>query len=551
MALAARDTGQARALMPFAVAGWSEEEALAQFKKFRFQKHGGHPYCADCDNPGVNTYKCRPIYKCKRCGKQFSNTSGTPWAHRKVSYRHLMQLLARFAHHKQGLVALSVAEDLGLQYKTVLLWLHKMRQEIMNWAATVELSGEVESDGAEVSGSVRPKNVKKKRSDHRRVPYRDKKRTFHLVAARQRGGPIRTWVARHESHAVGSVMKAISLGSTVFTDMAPHWSRVRSRFDLRQINHNEAFYTPEACTNQVESVWAAMRNMARNHRHIAQNYLDLYLADVAWTVGKAHRTQAESVAEVMACMSAPGRSELAGYFQGRKRGCQVVGADDSVSRWKPDLAAKPMRMDENGELSVVPPRRPLSKTWHENFEFVTAQEFLADPAAIADGPGVYAIFLREGDAFLESVGFERSASSRNWNVDGACHVYTGRSYGIRTRLLDHLTASAGKSNLRETLMALSWDQAVASGLPMRPSREHAEEALSDWLVPRAVIGFSRRGYIKDVEAAILDATASPLNIERRNPTDFQSRLKEARKRFRQDVSGQWPPSAEVQPRFRR
>ena len=537
--------------MPFAVAAWSEEEALAQFKLFRFAKHGGQPYCADCDNPGVIAYKCRPIYKCKLCGKQFSNTSGTPWAHRKVSYRLLMQMVARFARHKQGLVALTVAEDLGLNYKTVLVWLHKMRAEIMKWASTFELTGEVEVDGAEIGGFIRPKNVKKSKSDHRRMPYRDKHRTFYLVAARERGGGIRTWVARHEAHAVGSVMNVIGRGTTVFSDMAAHWGRVRTKFDLRQINHNQAFYTPDACTNQVETIWASMRYMASNHRHIAQNYLDLYVADVAWTVGKAKKAQHEILAEVMACMSAPGQSELTGYFQGRKRGCAVVAADGSVSRWKPDPNARPMRREDNGDMTVIPPRRNRSVGWQDDFEFKTADEFLATQKDVPNCPGVYALFARDGEALIQKAGFPDSSPSFNWTREGALHIYTGETYGLRDRIVEHLCGVAGASTFRETLMAIDWHAAAAAGLPIRPDRASAEASLSAWMRENIVVGYRKCGYVRDVEAAILAATASPLNIARAGGSPRIAHLKAIKKTFRSQVSDHWAPISVVRPAHRR
>ena len=34
----------------------------------------------------MDHYKSRDIYKCRRCFRQFSDTSGTPWAYRKISF---------------------------------------------------------------------------------------------------------------------------------------------------------------------------------------------------------------------------------------------------------------------------------------------------------------------------------------------------------------------------------------------------------------------------------------------------------------------------------
>lgn len=118
------DSGQALALMPFDVATWTEEEARVQFQRFRWSEHGGRPTCGHCGSDAVNTHKRRRIYKCKNCFRQFSDTSGTPWAYRKLGFRKLMLVISVFADNRQAVPARTLARQLRLNYKTVLLWVH-------------------------------------------------------------------------------------------------------------------------------------------------------------------------------------------------------------------------------------------------------------------------------------------------------------------------------------------------------------------------------------------------------------------------------------------
>ncbi len=148
-----------------------------------------------------------------------------------------MVLVATLAHTKQGHTAKEIGEDLKVQYKTVLLWLHKMRAEIARHASTQRLSGEIEIDGAYFGGYVRPKNMKKTRKDLRKIPYRANDRAHAVVAARQRDGSIRTWVAKEETHARPFIAEAIEQGSTLFTDHASGWKPLRGKGRLFQINH--------------------------------------------------------------------------------------------------------------------------------------------------------------------------------------------------------------------------------------------------------------------------------------------------------------------------
>jgi len=541
LAAAAGHIGPAYAVTPFQAGSWTEEEARAEFIKMRFARWGGVPACERCDTTAVIRLKCRPAYKCKLCDRHFSDTSGSPWANRKLPFRKLMYLIACFAANKQAKTALSLCEDLGVQYKTVLLWLHKMRLQIAVKDGARLLSGEVEADGAEAGGHIRPKNVRKSTGDHRKFPYKAKDRTFHAVAARQRGnGPIRTWVARSEADAVPFVNDSILKGSTVFTDMAAHWSRLRAKVSLQQVNHKIAYSTPEACTNQIETLWALLRVMGRVHRHIAQQYFDLYLAEAAWTLRKGKMGPGDAFQQVMEAMSVSGVSPLAGYFQGKKRSLPICNRDGSISNWKPDPNRRPMRPNVDGTFAPVKTRRPLAKTWREDFEFIPANELLANPKAMPNQPGVYALFVRDARSLLTEAGYVEQVSAPIWSQGDAHHVYSGESYAIRDRVLEHLSGN-WHDNLRKSLLALGWSPSpVIPHIAVADQVAEAELLLNSWLAENVTVAFRVCGYVKDVEDAMLMATASPLNLTRSNPSATLRGLKEARKSFSQGVAANWP-----------
>lgn len=532
-------------MTPFDVGGWTEEEARAQFTKFRWSGHGGRPTCDHCGCDAVNHLKSRPIYKCKKCHKQFSDTSGTPWAYRKIKYRKLMYLIACIVHNAQAKSVRDLSRDIKVQYKTALLWVHKLRSEIARHASAQTLRGEVEVDGAYFGGYVRPKNLKKTRKDLRKIPYRANDRALSVVAARQRDGSIRTWVAKEETHARPFVAEAIERGATLFTDKAPGWKPLRGKFRLFQIDHSQAYSTPEACTNRAETLWALMRVMERVHRHISQNYLDLYAAEAAWTLLKGQKKEGETFADLMGWMSRRGPSALAGYFQGRKRLVPVCKPDHTVEGWKPPRKRERIDFIRKGVEPVeYKPRRSLQKTWREGFSFMSADAFLTDVRTVPDGPGVYAIFLQDGRALLQASGFIEHRSLPLWREREADHVYTGETYGMRSRVRQHLAEDITVSNLRETLLALRFSLgALQRGSNIEDERATAEQGLTDWLRATAVIGYKSCGYVLDVEQAILDATASPLNLKRRTPSGYTRLLQDARRRFRDEVVEGWPKAA--------
>ena len=66
----------------------------------------------------VYTYATRKLFKCKACNHQFSVTSGTIFASRKLSIRDYLLAIAIFVNGAKGHSALQLSRDLDCQYKT-------------------------------------------------------------------------------------------------------------------------------------------------------------------------------------------------------------------------------------------------------------------------------------------------------------------------------------------------------------------------------------------------------------------------------------------------
>jgi hypothetical protein len=72
--------------------------------------------------------KSRRIFKCKGCEKQFSLTSRTIFADRKMSYSDIIGAIAIFVNGVNGHAALRITRDLGCSYKTAFVLEHKLRE---------------------------------------------------------------------------------------------------------------------------------------------------------------------------------------------------------------------------------------------------------------------------------------------------------------------------------------------------------------------------------------------------------------------------------------
>jgi len=186
-------SAKARTLSVVAVARMSDDEARATFRALRWASTNGDPVCPHCGCVAVYEYQSRPIFKCQGCGHQFSVTSGTIFASRKLAFRDILLAIAIFVNAVKGISALQLCRDLNVQYKTAFVMAHKLREAMALEQQGAILSGEVEVDGAYFGGYVRPENRKEDRKDRRlRENQTGKRRVVVVSCANATAGRCRS-----------------------------------------------------------------------------------------------------------------------------------------------------------------------------------------------------------------------------------------------------------------------------------------------------------------------------------------------------------------------
>jgi transposase-like protein len=297
----------------------SDEEAHAAFQAIRWSDNDGKPYCPKCGCAEVLGYACRPIFKCKGCGAQFSLTSGTIFANRKLAIRDILLAVAIFVNGAKGHSALQLSRDLNVQYKTAFVMAHKLREAIAASDKDAKVSGEVEIDGCYVGGYVKPANIKEHRRDRRLSFNRNGKRRV-VIVARERNGKTITFVAKSEDASVSMLRDRIEIGSTVYADEATHWDDMHARYATKRINHSKAYSTDDACTNQAESFFSRLRRAEiGTHHHISGPYLAAYAAEMDWREDNRRVSNGEQyLIAVNAIAMHPVSAVWTGYWQRRK-----------------------------------------------------------------------------------------------------------------------------------------------------------------------------------------------------------------------------------------
>lgn len=306
----------ARTLSLSKVARMTDDEARAAFRMIRWASTNGDPACSDCGCLGVYSYKTRHIYKCKHCDHQFSVTSGTIFASRKLPIRTYLLAIAIFVNGAKGHAALQLSRDLDCQYKTAFVLQHKLREALAAEKADATVSGQVAVDGAYFGGHVRPANYKENRRDRRLAVNQSGKRKV-VVIAREKGGKTLPFVFRSEAASLPTLAKIIVPGSTVHADEAAHWDALHDRFLTKRINHEYAYSDEGACTNDAESFFSRIRRAEIGiHHHISGKYLSAYAAEMAWREDNRRVSNGEQyLMTVNAALAHPVSRQWKGYWQ--------------------------------------------------------------------------------------------------------------------------------------------------------------------------------------------------------------------------------------------
>ena len=100
---------KARTLSLANVLRLSDDEAYDAFKAIRFSENHGEAFCPKCGSVDLYNLPRRKMWRCKaaECGCQFSVTSGTIFASRKLSIRDYPRRDRDLHERREGLLRAS------------------------------------------------------------------------------------------------------------------------------------------------------------------------------------------------------------------------------------------------------------------------------------------------------------------------------------------------------------------------------------------------------------------------------------------------------------
>jgi transposase-like protein len=303
----------------------SDAEIEATFRLVRWAATDGKPVCPECG--GLDAYEARRCngalrYRCKQCKADFSITSGTLFASHKLSLRLYLAAIAAFCNEVKGKSMLALSRELGLSYKAAFVLCHKMRE-----AMAAELRGrmlggagiEASIDGGYFGGYLKPANRAVDRVDRRLAANQNGKRKC-VVIIREHGGDSLPAVFNSEAAATKFIASHLKPGTVVNADEAASWDGLHARFEMKRINHQEAYSLDGACSNWAESYFSRLRRgEIGHHHHVAGPYLLRFAQEAAWREDSRRVANGEQVTQVakLAMINKPS-VDFAGYWQRHK-----------------------------------------------------------------------------------------------------------------------------------------------------------------------------------------------------------------------------------------
>ena len=260
-----------------------EEAAYQTFCEMRWPETNGEAVCPRCSHDETYKITTRRKFKCKACAHQFSVTSGTIFASRKMDFVDLLAAICIMVNASKGVSMIQLSRDLDCQYKTAFVLAHKLREAMAQEVQTgVVLDGHVEVDGAYFGGHVRPENAKADRKDRRLKENQTGKRRV-VVVMRERTGRVLPFVTRTESEGVALVNENVDRMATISADEASHWDLLHAGWNVERVNHSEIYSDHGKHTNMAESYFSRLRRMVvGQHHHVSPQYLHQYANHAAW-----------------------------------------------------------------------------------------------------------------------------------------------------------------------------------------------------------------------------------------------------------------------------
>jgi transposase-like protein len=337
----------------------NEEEAYLKFMQFRWPDEN-QIQCPDCKYVG-SMYRrpARKQLRCKKCLRDFSVTTGTPFANRKLSFKKLLFIIFTFISSPKGCAANKLLSEAKVTLRTAYLNLMKLREVQFHAQDKTPINGIAQIDGGHFCGKPRRGKVKQK-SDSYVINNKLKNRkdaivpdlkthpeSWNIEKLKNRRivlvlkelpldptvrGSLRTITTVVMSENTKSVMdfvlKHVVKGSVIQTDGGNAYKQLPLYYNHQFVNHSVEYQTESGVNNnQAESFISRLRRGEYGIYHgMRPQYFAFYVSECAWREGVKKLTLKEKLANLMTLvMKSKVSKGFTNYCRGQRLANEYIG----------------------------------------------------------------------------------------------------------------------------------------------------------------------------------------------------------------------------------
>ena len=255
----------------------SEEACEKLFESLLWPKG---PICPRCSKDKIWAYKCRRIFECALCMKQFSLKSHTIFHGTKLPFKTWLKAFYYVIYSSKGISSVYMGKWLGISQKSAWKMIHAIRTAMENWQIVLPpLDGILELDEKYIGGKPRPNHLGKKTL---KKPRKDKQCAF---IALERKGKVKVFHIEDYSEITQILRTNTSRKSRVMTDEATWYHHIHTLFASHQtVCHSlKEFARNDVHSNTAESFGSFLERIRMGvYHYLSPKHLHNYLAEAAF-----------------------------------------------------------------------------------------------------------------------------------------------------------------------------------------------------------------------------------------------------------------------------
>jgi transposase-like protein len=293
---------------------WTDEQCREYLENKRWP-HGTHCPKCNANSPYIlerkteTKNKVQKLYKCRKCGKQYTATIGTIFEDSHIPLNKWFAAIYLMCASKKGISAHQLHRTLDITYKSAWFMAHRVREAMRDKGVLEPFTGTVEADETYIGGrqrghwTVRERiqdEIKMGLRKRGRHPRMNKAVVFGMI---ERNGKVRTiTVPEVTAKTLGPVLRSnLDLDKArLITDGNKAYRHIKHHVRHDIIDHEESYVVGDVHIQGIENYWSLLkRGLYGVFHHVGANHLSQYLDEFQYRFNSRKVTDAERFASLV------------------------------------------------------------------------------------------------------------------------------------------------------------------------------------------------------------------------------------------------------------